>query len=332
MNKEWTGREKIAYFYLTEQGEGLAKKLSSQVDGTLFGKEDFKKNMVEAFKNYDGLVCIMAAGIVVRTLAPCLVHKASDPAVIVMDQKGRHAISLLSGHLGGANELAKKLADVSGGQPVITTATDVEEKISFDVFAKKNHLAIENIQDLKYISNQVVEGRPVDVITDRDYPIFNSQIRKVDQPGDYPVVVIDEKLKLDTDQPVLYLRPRTIAVGVGCKRDMDGNAIREALQTVLLEENISPLSVKSIATIGLKAEEKGIKELANTYQVPLVIVEDEKIAALDFDQLGIAQSGFVKTTTGLPSVSTACAYLTSENKEIIRDKVKFKGITIALAK
>lgn len=332
MNKEWTGREKIAYFYLTEQGEALAKKLSLVVKGDLFGKEDFRKNMTEAFQKYDGLVCIMATGIVVRTLAPCLVHKTSDPAVIVMDQKGNYVISLLSGHLGGANELTGKLAGITGGEAVITTATDVEKKISFDVFAKKNNLAIENIEDLKYISNQVVEGRPVDVITGKDYPIFNSQIRKVTESGKNPMVVIDEKLRLETDVPVLYLRPRTIAVGVGCKRGMDGTLIEDALKSVLEEEHISPLSIKSIATIGLKAEEPGIHQLAEHYGVPLLIVEDERIAALDFEQLGIAQSGFVKTTTGLPSVSTACAYLTSENRQIIRDKVKFKGITIALAK
>lgn len=332
MNEEWNSEKKIAYFYLTKQGEELAKKLAKKFPGDLFGKEEFRKNMTEAFQSYDALVCIMAAGIVVRTLAPCLVHKSKDPAVVVMDQKGRYAISLISGHLGGANELAAKLAKIIGGEPVITTATDVEDRISFDVFAKKNHLAIENIQNLKYISNQVVEGRPVDVITNREYPIFNSQIRRADTPGQYPVVVIDEKRRLDTQQPVLYLRPKTIAVGVGCKRGMDGEVIKEALKTVLEEEGFSPLSVKSIATIGLKAEEPGIKSLAETYQVPLIIVEDEKIAALDFDSLGIAQSGFVKTTTGVPSVSTACAYLTSEEGKIIRDKAKFKGITIALAR
>lgn len=324
--------KKIAYFYLTSQGQELAGKLCKQVPGTMYGKDDFKKNMREAFQTCDALVCIMATGIVVRTLAPMLIHKASDPAVVVFDQKGQFAISLLSGHLGGANELTGRLARICGAIPVITTATDVEKKISFDVFAKKHHLAIENIQNLKYISSQVVEGGRVDVITDRDYDIFNEQIHKVEQPGQYPLVVIDERKRVSTNQPVLYLRPRTIAVGVGCKRDMDGDAICDALQTVLEEEGISPLSVKSIATIGLKANEPGITKLAKTYEVPLVIVEDQDIKGLDFESLGIARSGFVETTTGVPSVSTACAYLTSEKKTIIRDKVKFKGITIALAK
>ena len=332
MNQEWNGEQKIAYFYLTQQGEKLAKKLSDTLPGTIFGKEEFKKNMVEAFQNFDGLVCIMAAGIVVRTLASCLVHKSKDPAVVVMDQKGQYAISLISGHLGGANELAGKLAEISGGEPVITTATDVEKRISFDVFAKKHHLAIENIDNLKYISNQVVEGRRVDVICEKDYDIFNKQICRVKEPGDYPLVVIDEKKKVESQSPDLYLRPKTIAVGVGCKRGMEAEPIKEALKTVLEEEEISPLCVKSIATIGLKADEPGIQELAEEYQVPLLIVEDEKIAELDFEKLGITQSGFVKNTTGLPSVSTSCAYLTSETGQIIRDKAKFKGITIALAK
>ena len=332
MMKEWDETSKVAYFYLTEQGEGLANRICKELPGDLFGKADLKQNMTEAFKNYDALICIMAAGIVIRTLAPCLVHKTKDPAVVVMDQKGQYAVSLLSGHLGGANELALRLGEMTGAKPVITTATDVEDKLSFDVFAKKQNLAIENIGMLKYISSQMVEGRPVDVITKENYDIFNSQIRRVEKPGDYPLVVIDERLKVKTAQPVLYLRPKTIAVGVGCKKGVAKSALREALKTVLEEESLSPLSVRSIATIGLKAEEPGVLELAKEWNVPLLIVEDEKIAALDFEKLKISQSSFVKSTTGLPSVSTACAYLTSEKKQIIRDKVKFKGITIALAK
>ena len=131
-----------AYFYLTDEGGQLARRLAASHPGDLYNKENFKAALREAFHKYDYLVCIMATGIVVRILAPLLVHKTSDPGVVVMDQKGRFAISLLSGHLGGANDLAREMAALSGGEAVITTATDVAGELSFDTFAKNHHMAI----------------------------------------------------------------------------------------------------------------------------------------------------------------------------------------------
>ncbi len=324
---------KIAYFYLTSEGEKLAKKLSQRKQGYIFGKENFKENMREAFAHYDALICIMATGIVVRTLAPLLCHKTKDPAVLVLDQNGKYVISLLSGHIGGANELAKEMASYTGGEAVITTATDVSKKLSFDVFAKKNELGIENIEVLKFISGALVDGKNVDVIANEPIPnIFNEQIKKVKEPGENPLVVIDEMLYVDAKTPVLYLRPKNISVGVGCTKERDANAISEALKIVLKEEKIHPCRVANIATIPLKAKEKGIIALAKEYNVPLKIIPKEKIEELDMDSLNMNQSAFVKKTTGLPSVSTASAYLASYRGDIIRDKVKFKGITIAVAK
>lgn len=324
---------KIAYFYLTTQGKTLAEKLSQQKPGDLFGKENFKETMQTAFQTYDALICIMATGIVVRTLAPLLMHKTKDPAVLVLDQEGNYVISLLSGHIGGANELAKEIATYTDGEPVLTTATDVSGKLAFDVFAKKNQLGIENIEMLKWISGALVDGKRIDVIANEPIPdIFDEQIKRVEHQGDNPLVVIDETLHIDTNIPVLYLRPKNISIGVGCTKNREPKAISEALKTVLREEKIHPCRIANIATIPLKSKEEGILALAREYKVPLKIIPKEKIESLDFDRLNINQSTFVKTTTGLPSVSTACAYLASYKGKIIRDKVKFKGITIAVAK
>ena len=324
---------KIAYFYLTNQGETLAKKISKKNPGDLFGKENFKENMQTAFQTYDALICIMATGIVVRTLAPLLVHKTKDPAVLVLDQEGNYVISLLSGHIGGANELAKEIADYIDGEAVLTTATDVAGKLAFDVFAKKNQLGIENIETLKWISGALVDGKRIDVIANGPIPyIFDEQIRKVEEPGDNPLVIIDETLYVEAKVPVLYLRPKNISIGVGCTKNREPKAISEALKTVLREEKIHPCRIANIATIPLKSKEEGIIALAKEYDVPLKIIPKEKIESLDFDRLNINQSAFVKNATGLPSVSTACAYLASYKGKIIRDKVKFKGITIAVAK
>lgn len=340
-----------AYFYLTPQGEKLAARLSAGHPGDLYGKEHFKDNLREAFSRYDNLVCIMATGIVVRILAPLIVHKTSDPAVVVLDQEGRHAISLLSGHLGGANDLAREMAWLSGGDPVITTATDVAGIISFDSFAKAHNMAIENIGQLKKISGALLEGKKVRVITDYQFEDFQSQplilqplsanfrekVSSADsqeETDNCPIVVIDEGFHLagDLNQPVLYLRPRTICAGIGCKKNMDGASIEAALLQTLKEEGLSPLSLRCISTIPLKAEEPGIISTANHLNLPVTIIDTDDIERLDIASLGIATSDFVAANTGVLSVSTASSYLASGKGKILRDKAKYKGITIALSK
>ncbi len=369
-----------AYFYLTDEGEKLAHKLATAHPGDIYNKENFKENLRAGFGKYDSLVCIMATGIVVRMLAPLIVHKTSDPAVVVLDQKGKHAISLLSGHLGGANDLAREMAAISGGEAVITTATDVAGELSFDTFAKKYNMAIENIGQLKHISGALLSGKKVNVFTDKNVEKLYPELVEEQKRGmidifplsksidnikfDIPTVVIDEGFSLNehstpesesffdnisesTDSasiiaatttapslsaPILYLRPQTICAGIGCKRNMEQKPIEEALLQTLKEEGIHPLSLKCIATIPLKSDEPGIIGTATNLNVPLEIIPTEEIEKLDINQLGIATSEFVASQTGVLSVSTACSYLASGKGEILRDKARYKGITIALSK
>ena len=241
-----------AYFYLTDEGGRLAHKLAAAHPGDIYNKENFKENLRTGFGRYDSLICIMATGIVVRILAPLIVHKTSDPAVVVLDQKGKYAISLLSGHLGGANDLAREMAVISGGEAVITTATDVAGELSFDTFAKKYDMAIENIGQLKHISGALLSGKKVNVFTDKNATELYPELAKEQKRGmiailplseffktytiesNIPAVVIDERLFVSSSTvpqaaPVLYLRPRTICAGIGCKRNMEQKPIEEAL-------------------------------------------------------------------------------------------------------
>ena len=344
-----------AYFYLTDEGGKLAHKLAAAHPGDIYNKENFKENLRAGFGRYDSLVCIMATGIVVRILAPLIVHKTSDPAVVVLDQKGKYAISLLSGHLGGANDLAREMAVISGGEAVITTATDVAGELSFDTFAKKHDMAIENIGQLKHISGALLSGKKVNVFTDKNAAELYPELAKEQKRGmiailplseffktyaiesNIPAVVIDERLFVSNSTvpqaaPVLYLRPRTICAGIGCKRNMEQKPIEAALLQTLKEEGIHPLSLKCIATIPLKSDEPGIIGTAANLNVPLQIIPTEEIEKLDISQLGIATSEFVASQTGVLSVSTACSYLASGKGEILRDKAKYKGITVALSK
>ena len=143
---------------------------------------------------------------------------------------------------------------------------------------------------------------------------------------DYPPQLLD----LEELAPVLYLRPRTICAGIGCKRNMDADSIRDALLATLKKEGLSPLSLKCISTIPLKADEPGILATARQLGVPLTVIPTADIEALDITGLGIQTSGFVAKQTGVLSVSTASAYLASGKGRILRDKEKYKGITIAL--
>ena len=344
-----------AYFYLTDEGGKLAHKLAAAHPGDIYNKENFKENLRAGFGRYDSLVCIMATGIVVRILAPLIVHKTSDPAVVVLDQKGKYAISLLSGHLGGANDLAREMAVISDGEAVITTATDVAGELSFDTFAKKHDMAIENIGQLKHISGALLSGKKVNVFTDKNAAELYPELAKEQKRGmiailplseffktyaiesNIPAVVIDERLFVSNSTvpqaaPVLYLRPRTICAGIGCKRNMEHKPIEEALLQTLKEEGIHPFSLKCIATIPLKSDEPGIIGTAANLNVPLQIIPTEEIENLDISQLGIQTSEFVASQTGVLSVSTACSYLASSKGTILRDKAKYKGITIALSK
>ena len=344
-----------AYFYLTDEGGKLAHKLAAAHPGDIYNKENFKENLRAGFGRYDSLVCIMATGIVVRILAPLIVHKTSDPAVVVLDQKGKYAISLLSGHLGGANDLAREMAVISDGEAVITTATDVAGELSFDTFEKKHDMAIENIGQLKHISGALLSGKKVNVFTDKNAAELYPELAKEQKRGmiailplseffktyaiesNIPAVVIDERLFVSNSTvpqaaPVLYLRPRTICAGIGCKRNMEQKPIEEALLQTLKEEGIHPFSLKCIATIPLKSDEPGIIGTAANLNVPLQIIPTEEIENLDISQLGIQTSEFVASQTGVLSVSTACSYLASSKGTILRDKAKYKGITIALSK
>ena len=339
-----------AYFYLTDEGGRLAHKLAAAHPGDIYNKENFKENLRTGFGRYDSLICIMATGIVVRILAPLIVHKTSDPAVVVLDQKGKYAISLLSGHLGGANDLAREMAAISGGEAVITTATDVAGELSFDTFAKKHDMG-----QLKHISGALLSGKKVNVFTDKNAAELYPELAKEQKRGmiailplseffktytiesNIPSVVIDERLFVSNSTvpqaaPVLYLRPRTICAGIGCKRNMEQKPIEEALLQTLKEEGIHPLSLKCIATIPLKSDEPGIIGTAANLNVPLQIIPTEEIENLDISQLGIQTSEFVASQTGVLSVSTACSYLASGKGEILKDKAKYKGITIALSK
>lgn len=332
---------KIAYFYVTEQGENLAKKIQEVLGGDCYGKENLKETMKMAMESYDSLICIMATGIVVRMIGGYTVHKAKDPAVLVLDQKGNYVISLLSGHLGGANDLARLVSTITGGQPVITTATDVEQILSFDSFAKEQLMEIEELSNLKYVSSAMLSGKEVILYCNNQLMINELQERleqskyelvkeKYDEQ-DRPTVVISPYIENILENNVLWLRPKVVTIGMGCKKERDEIGGIEAIEEQFIDLKLSLSSLYNLATIPRKAKEPLIQFLSNYYQIPINQVIEEEIEQLDLEKIGITKSNFVKETVGVASVATASAYIASGRGKILVDKEKYQGFTVSVA-
>ncbi len=315
---------KIAYFWLTSQGRQITEKICSALGGQIESKENFRQTIRQDFHKYDAFVFVMATGIVIRTIADLLESKANDPAVIVIDQKGKFVISLLSGHLGGANALAVQIAEILDAVPVITTATDTENLIAFDLFAKANDLYIENLSALKSVSSAMLEGQKISVYSDFRIQHYDPIFLTDTLPAQ---VVISDKILSASD--ALLLRPKSLIIGIGCKKQTPPEHLENCFLKLMQELHLSVHSVISVATIGLKQKESAILQLCDKYGFSLQIIPDDAIRNCNkiFEN-----SEFVQQVTGLPSVAEACSYLASECGEALTGKVKFPGVTLAVCR
>lgn len=335
MNIEMENSSKTAIFWLTSEGKKTAYKISNVIGGEVIDKEEFKKNGIkEYFIRYNSLIFVMAAGIVVRLIAPYIQKKEKDPAVIVVDQKCKYVISLLSGHIGGANRLARNIAAKTGAEAVITTATDVQGVVAFDEFAARNNMYIENIELVKEISGCMLEGKEVDLILDESVKVKVEEstelVKVVDKPErEWGVEITDAARCAGKTNRTLILRPRELVVGIGCKKGIDEGYLEEIFLKFLDEYGYSINSVYRIATIGLKKDEKAIISLCKKYNKELYIVSEEDINNCEYK---FEYSEFVKSVTGVASVAESSAYLSSDKGEVLTGKVKYKGVTMALCR
>lgn len=273
----------------------------------------------------------MACGIVVRSIAPYLKDKKSDPAVVVIDEQGRFVISLLSGHWGGANQLTTAIAAVTGGRPVITTATDINGIIAWDVFARRNDCVLENEPALKPISATLVNGGVVSLFTDCR---VQSELPDYLQPGTagakgkYAVVLSNSTGINPEFEIILYLRPRNLILGIGCKKGVAKTTIAESVADFLALNQKSPLSLKKVVSLDLKAREAGILDYCRENNLPYLTLPATEIQKVE-DRF--SYSPFVKKTVGVGGVAEACAVLGGQNTGLISPKTVYQGLTLALA-
>ncbi|GAB6275157.1 MAG: cobalt-precorrin 5A hydrolase [Peptococcaceae bacterium] len=296
------------------------------------------------FPKYKGLIFIMAAGIVVRLVAPLLRHKRYDPAVVVMDEQGRFAVSLLSGHLGGANELAIKVAQAVNAQAVITTATDSSNILALDMLAKKMDMTCEPLENLKKINAALVNGEKISLFTEMSLPrtlfpenvnlIFEVKLNTPAWPGQSGAVIFVTNKIIDVsslgDTPYLFLRPKNLVAGVGCKKGIKPEEVIAALHFALNKANLAPASVKMLASISLKQEEQGLLLAASQLDREVKFFTPEEIAS--FTHYIYSPSNFVENTIGVGGVCEPAAYLAAKKPaRIILPKTVYHRVTIALA-
>lgn len=350
---------KTALFCLTAGGYELAQKIKQAMDSRgeqadlyapdrdfiLPGRAGTFNSLAEAvesaFCRYRRIIFIMALGIVVRMIAPHLKDKNTDPAVVVLDETGEHVISVLSGHLGGANELARQVAVLTGARPVITTATDVHGLPAVDDMARVYNLTMDPPFSARSINTALVNGETVCFYVPRDMRQApeTSQI-KYRPPGDYPhrradtqYHVVVSNLLPEQDVPnTFYLRPRNLVAGVGCRSGTSGDDILAALNTALTICRCSPLSLRALATIDIKEKEPGLISAVQRLNLPLVVFSADQIN--HFLQKGgydVTLSEFVFQKVGAYAVCEPAALMASGKGELLLQKHKFQGITIAVA-
>lgn len=324
---------KTFIFYITKNGLNLAERIKTlYADAQIFR---FKSELVtDVWEESKNLIFIMATGIVVRTISPLIRDKRTDPAVIVLDEKGKYAISLLSGHLGGANYLAKEISEFLKGQAVITTASDINYLPSLDIWAKEKGLIIENWADLPKISTIFINKGILNVFIDK-----NLEIELPDglvQTYDLGVanILITNKLIDNTKirYPYLLLRPKNLIIGLGCNKGTSAEEIENNIKTVLNDNNLSFLSIDSIATINAKGNERGLREFAEKHNLKILTYTPDQlntVVNLKPSDFYISNAAF--KATGAKGVAEPAAILASGNDKLIVRKQKIGNTTISVA-
>lgn len=299
-----------------------------------------KELVVHLWRTFDGLVFIMATGIVVRMVASLLEGKDKDPAVVVMDDGGRFAVSLLSGHLGGANELAASCADTAGAIAVITTATDANGLPSFDMLAKEQGWAIDDLSRVKTLNALLLEKGRIAVVDPtgqveqhfcgRGNLTFHLDFTAAMRSGARGFLfVTNRSIPPQLQDPgLLVLRPRNLVLGIGCNSGTGAEEIEEVVLLNLKRQFLSIRSVKCVATATAKRSEPGLSDFAKKYSLPVIYYESDGLNAVPSPS---PASPYAMEAIGATGVAEPAALLASGGGRLLLKKVKSGNVTLAIA-
>ena len=325
---------RISVFAYSRKGTETAKRIIA-----LFSGDEFKAYAPErlagdvfasdedvyeaAFNESDAMIFVGATGIAVRKIAPYVKDKTTDPAVICVDELAMNVIPVLSGHIGGANEIASKLADALNSRAVITTATDINKRFSVDVWAAKHGYALGDMKTAKDISAAILE---------EDIPIASDfHIASGYPNGLYPCTFgkLGILISIYDKNPygkTLHVVPKVVSIGIGCRKGVTKEAIRDAVDDFLAVNKISPLSIKGFASIDLKKDEEGLLAYCRENGYEIKFYSADELATIEGC---CSASEFVLGVTGVDNVCERAA-LTGADR-LIESKTVYSGITLAAA-
>lgn len=316
---------------------GYAPERFAKKFGLLVTEKDLN-SMIGSRWGDASFLYIGAIGIAIRHTAPWLQDKYTDSAVIGMDEKGEFVIPLISGHVGGAVEIAKDVAECIGGTLVVTTATDVRKKFAVDVFTRKNDLVFaqptEGREQAKYISANILEGEKVGFYC--EYPICSvipeeiSLCEEVEQLSAYSygiAVTKHNRNDLKGSPGVLRLLKKDIILGIGCRRGVNQKQLERQIRTVLFKHHIDWKQVSLLASIDLKRDEEGIRKLSQAKQIPFAVYTAEELNTVETVSSG---SAFVEQTAGVDNVCERAALYAGREGELIQPKLCLDGVTVAM--
>lgn len=329
---------KAAIISLTENGRMLSALIAEKADFLSSERFCFKGHgdcsaqsfdslaglAEDVFDRFDALVFVCACGIAVRAVAPHLRSKTTDPAVVVIDDCGRFVIPVLSGHIGGANALAERLAELIGAQAVITTATDTGGHFSPDSFAAANGLIITDMDAAKAVAAAVLDGEKTGFVSDYEYVNMPCD---VSAGTDCRTGLYVGSGDIKPFSVTLRLVPRNVVLGIGCRRGTDCGAIESAVVNALKAVDIAAERVYAVATIDLKADEAGLLALCEKHGWELRTYTAEELRDVGGD---FTPSDFVRSVTGVDNVCERSAVLCSGGKLVLR-KTAADGVTVAAA-
>lgn len=339
----------VALYALTSLGAALGAKLAQELPGDLFLSSRISGTYPEAdtfgvlstqveanFRNYRGHIFIAASGLVIRIISPLLIAKDKDPAVVALDQQGNFAISLISGHLGDANKLASKAAQITGGIPVITTATDNMGIEAIDTLARKKDMQIFNLRAVKTLNSALLEKRGIQIYDPGDRLNWReagwdcvssvSSLEEI-QPGKAAVIVDCYRVTPRDPERHLVLHPKSLVVGIGCNLGTSSEEIREHIREVFESNGLSTQSINCLSTTSKKEQETGLLQAAREMEKSLLFVPHE-----DLENIQVPNpSRTVQKNMGVDSICEAAALFQTQGKNLILPKTKCKNVTLAVA-
>ena len=322
---------------------GYAPKRVLKEDKGVFPLPENIPEWIQEHWGGDDFLFIGAAGIAVRMIASSVKDKYTDSAVLVMDEKAQYVIPLLSGHVGGAVSLAEQIADITGAVPVITTATDVQRKFAVDVFARDHYLKITDRELAKKISSAVLEGKTIGICVEEGYPCLRqvaareaeryTELKWCDNKealNEYEYgVFISTDIK-ERSERILVLQIGSVVAGAGCKKGIAMEVLEQGISETLAGRGLDQKQLEAIVSIDLKAEEAGLKVLAEKRNIPFITYTVEQLKSTGEAS---SSSNFVQQITGVDNVCERAVkyYLKDEaDGKIIQEKLCLNGMTVSL--